>query len=48
MKDEDRKVLREFWQENYVDKKTRFCVLCGNTGIVKTSPVSNDGIQLDK
>jgi len=43
----NKKILSDFWLNNYVNKEYALCGLCGNTGIINTtnSAVSPAGIK---
>jgi hypothetical protein len=42
-----KKIFSEYWMKHYTDKSfTGLCELCGNTGIIETSPKSPRGIPI--
>ncbi len=42
-----KKIISNFWYDNYFDNGTNACMLCGNTGIIQTNEVKTPaGIPL--
>lgn len=43
----NKKILSDFWLENFVNKEYLLCGLCGNTGIIDTteSDISHAGVK---